>query len=126
MKLAAQNKEIARLFVYLFNLETKHEVCVFINLSGHVNWFDISITESEDKYNQILYSNRIRYQAQYHMYDDDILKTIDYKELVDDIISDIEEALEDRDNILYKLNKEREQRDREVYEKLKAKFEGEE
>ena len=48
-------KEINKLVEYLNEVYKRGDVCVFYNLSGHVDWFDIRIARSKEEYSKVLY-----------------------------------------------------------------------
>ena len=51
------------------NLETKY--AAFIKISGHISWIEISVRESKDQYNNILYDTWMIYYDEL-LWDEDI------------------------------------------------------
>lgn len=105
-----------RIQSYLYDLHQSGKVCVFVDFMGHVDWLTIRIAASKDDYNSVLYR-------------DDIYTTVDYKpeetdkQMVDAIISAINKAIENQENKLHEIQKEREAAEKAKYEELKAKYE---
>lgn len=50
-------KELTRLFEYLIRLELSEQVCVFIDVSGHIGQISFRIVKSKDEYTKKLYSS---------------------------------------------------------------------
>ena len=75
-----------RLQGYLYDLHNSDKVCVFASLTGHVDWFEIDITASKERYKEKLYDKMIQILTDYKPTETD-------KELVDKIIADIEDAV---------------------------------
>lgn len=123
--LISQNSHIRRLFKHLLELETKENVCVFFNMSGHVNSITITVADSEDHYGRELYGTEINYAAIVSKWNDgrEYLSKRDWKEFVDDIILDIEDAIKDREAKVEKIKAETEKSERATLERLKAKYE---
>jgi len=48
-------KEINKLVEYLNEVYKRGDVCVFYNLSGHVDWIDVRIAYSKKQYSKVLY-----------------------------------------------------------------------
>jgi len=113
------SKELARLFKYLMDLELSGKVCVFINMSGHVNWFECNICN-----NKTDYSDKFgRWTIGYKDYDGKNIPASKIKLRVDTIIKEIEEILQDLDNV--RKEKEEAKRTEELaqLERLKVKYE---
>ena len=107
-----------RLQGYLYDLHQSGKVCVFAELWGHVDWFDIRIVGSKQNYTSTLYTRTTYISSEYTPEQTD-------KELVNSIIADIDEAVLDKEVRLKELQKALEVAERTKYEELKAKFEGE-
>ena len=120
--------QIKRLTDYLVDLHMSGDVCVFWNLSGHVDQLELSIRNSQLQYGKTLYDTQFyifNENAEKPSYNEDYLKKKDWKKFVDEIIEDIKYAIEQRSEKLEKLEAERAENERKRYEELKAKFETE-
>ena len=109
-KMTEENvKQYVRLQKYLIELHQKGNVCVFADLSGHVDWVDVHITPSQEDYDVRLYQRTI--------YTDCLTKKV-----VDDTIKVINNVLDNLEAKKKEIAAEKEQQERETYEKLKAKY----
>ena len=104
-----------RLQGYLYDLHTSGKVCVFASLTGHVDWFEIRITPSNEDYSEGLYEIMVYVSTDYKPNKAD-------KETVDEIIADIEAAVNRKDEKITELEKARESAEKAKYEELKAKY----
>ena len=107
-----------RLQGYLYDLHQSGKVCVFADLSGHVDWLEIRVVDSKRDYDRRLYDKTIYIASEYAPEQTD-------KELVTSIIADIDEAVLNKEVRLKELQEALEVAEKTKYEELKAKFEGE-
>lgn len=102
-------KQYLRLQEYLIRLHKTGKVCVFAELSGHVDTFDIHITPSHEDYRTWIYDGRP-------------WLSLLSKQAVDRIIKEIEQLIANLETTKEKLAVEKEQRERETYLKLRKKY----
>ena len=105
-----------RLQGYLYDLHISDEVCVFSELSGHVDWLDITVVSNRRDYKDQLFKETV-YVATYYKPDQTD------KEIVDGIIARIDEVVKSKVVRQVEAQKRREADERKQYEKLKAKYE---
>jgi len=117
-KATSSEEELTRLCEYAIELELSGKVCVFISMSGHVNWLNIKIVESEDKYPNTFGSWTISYDTDYS---GKKIPTSVIKKKVASIISEIKQVVYDLE--LEKAKLAEEQLELQKLEELKAKYE---
>ena len=103
---------------YLYDIHLSGKACVFSELAGHVDGLCIRIVESKEKYNNHIYGSA----ASHRWIQGGWEKEQTSKQFVDGIISDIEEAMSKKEEILAEEKIEKEKKEREQYEELKRKF----
>lgn len=102
-------KQYLRLQEYLIRLHKTGKVCVFTELSGHVDWVDICITPSHEDYETRLYASYLWLSAL-------------NKRVVDKIIKEIEQLLTELDAAKEQRLAEEEKQEREMYLRLRKKY----
>lgn len=105
-----------RLQGYLYDLHMSGEVCVFSDLSGHVDWLQVRVTYSRQDYATVLFNETIYIVTDYKPDQTD-------KEIVDEIIARIDKGVKDKATKLAEIQEKREADEKAQYEKLKAKYE---
>lgn len=105
--------EITRLVIYLNKVHKQGRVCVFYDLSGHVNWFSISLRDSKENYEKILYDTRITLNV----------SKKELKEVVDEIIKDIYKILKNIPAAKRKATIEKQEEEKIELKRLKDKYE---
>ena len=105
-----------RLQGYLYDLHLSGKVCVFIDLSGHVDWLEISVVSSKTDYHDVLFKKTLYVSTEWKPEESD-------KEIVDEIIAQIDDVVKNKVAKLAEIQKKREANEKAQYEKLKAKYE---
>ena len=105
-----------RLQGYLYDLNISGEACVFSDFSGHVDWLEISVANSKTGYHDVLFSKTLYVSTKWEPEESD-------KEIVDEIIAQIDDVVKNKVAKLAEIQKKREANEKAQYEKLKAKYE---
>ena len=112
--------ELVRLVSYALELELTKKVCVFIDMSGHVSWLQVTIAKSKKEYEKKLGHWMISYDT---YYDDKNIPVSALKKSVDKIILEMKETIEDLDSAIKAEADKREAEERAKLEELKARYE---
>ncbi len=108
-------KELLEFIEYLNDLYERNDVCVFYELSGHVDWFEYKICESKKDYTHDLISGKIHLKDNY--YDGTSLKDI-----IEQVKEKIEYAIIRRKETVEQLKLKEIEREKEMLRKLKEKY----
>lgn len=114
-------KEVTRLQKYLLELHLSRKVCVFSELSGHVDCLNVSIRHSIERYNTTLFEQEIRLPSE--KFASLSSPKRNWTKYIDDVIENIEFAIMQRDRKLQEQDEAAKARERKYYEELKAKYE---
>jgi hypothetical protein len=112
--------ELIRLVSFALELELSKKVCVFIDMSGHVSWLQITIAKSKKEYKRKLGHWMISYDT---YYDNKNIPVTALKKSVDKIILEMKAIVNDLDTALKLEADKREAEERAKLEELKAKYE---
>ena len=88
-----------RLQGYLYDLHMSGKVCVFSELSGHVDWLNISVANNKTGYHDVLFNETLRVSTEWKPEESD-------KEIVDDIIAQIDDVVKNKVAKLAEIRKE--------------------
>ena len=108
-------KQFLELIDKVLEIHDSNKVCVFLDISGHVDWFEIKFVESKNRYGVILWKSGVT-----DLYREDLPERLTaISEEVDSVMANIEKKREEAQKLLDKDEKT-------LFLKLKEKYETDE
>lgn len=79
-------------------LNAQPDVCIWLEITGHVNWVQVSMAENKEKYNVKLFSRSVSYNS---------LTEEEFVEAINTLQHDLEDVLANKDDAVVKAKEER-------------------
>jgi len=118
--MSKKQEELTRLCNYAIGLHLSGKVCVFIDMSGHVEWLAITIRKSIKEYDKVLGNWTVSFGK---YYDGKNRPPSVIKKHVTNIIKEMQSVVDNYEEALAKEQERTKQLELEKLEELKAKYE---
>ena len=110
--------ELNLLMQYAMELHLKNDLCVFIDMSGHVDWLEIKVAPNRNEYIDQLGSWRIRFRN----YDKKYISSASAKKQVRDIIAELNFIVNNKEAVIAQAEQLKMESELKKLAELKKKY----